>query len=291
MPASPTAAFVVALQWAIVLGGALLFWRDVISPAARARRESARLAPWITPLSDLLMFLWLVICGGILLPVIAGAAATSLGLGPDAKTILVNAAYHSGMLLGVFIHRRLLAFRPPAATPPPPALPGEEPSDNAAPAPLPLGPALRIGALTLLTWMPIVFLTAFLWGQIMRAIGLPTDAQDSVTLFKSIKSPALLGLMILFAAVIAPINEEFIFRGGLFRYARTRLPRWAGFVLPACLFAALHGHLPSFAPLAVLGVVFSLAYERTGRLEAAIFAHALFNSYNVVCIFLAPELS
>ena len=94
--------------------------------------------------------------------------------------------------------------------------------------------------------------------------------------------------MIVLATVVAPATEELIFRAGIFRYARTRLPRWAALLLPACLFAALHNHLASFAPLVVLGLVFSLAYERTGRIGTAIVAHALFNLYSVIRIFLDP---
>jgi membrane protease YdiL (CAAX protease family) len=35
----------------------------------------------------------------------------------------------------------------------------------------------------------------------------------------------------------------------------------------------------------VLAVIFSLAYERTGRIGTAIVAHALFNLHTVVLIF------
>jgi len=68
-----------------------------------------------------------------------------------------------------------------------------------------------------------------------------------------------------------------VFRAGVFRYARTRLPRRAALLLPAILFAAVHADLPSFAPLLVLGLVFSLAYERTGNIKTTMVAHALFN--------------
>ena len=109
--------------------------------------------------------------------------------------------------------------------------------------------------------------------------------------FTRTQSPVLITAMIALAAIIAPITEELIFRAGIFRYARTRLPRWAALLLPACLFAALHNHLASFAPLVVLGIVFSLAYERTGRIATAMVAHALFNSYSVLRIFIDPPAS
>jgi membrane protease YdiL (CAAX protease family) len=51
----------------------------------------------------------------------------------------------------------------------------------------------------------------------------------------------------------------------------------------------MHNHLASFAPLVVLGIVFSLTYERTGRIGTAIVAHALFNSYSVIRIFIDPN--
>lgn len=284
MPVTPAVTFVISLQWAIALVGAVLLWIRVLSPAGRARREPARLAPWVTPLSDLMMFLWLVICGAILFPLLTQLLCNALALDIPTKTVVVNAAYHCGMLLGVAAHQKLFAFRLPAAESELSANPS-----SSAPAPLPLGAALREGALTLLMWMPIVLLAAFLWSTAMRAVGLPTESQNLVELFKTIKSPVLLGLMVLFASVIAPINEELIFRRGIFRYARTRLPRWGALLLPACLFSALHGHLSGFAPLAALGIAFSLAYERSGRLVSAIFAHALFNSYTVICLFIAPE--
>ena len=65
---------------------------------------------------------------------------------------------------------------------------------------------------------------------------------------------------------------------------RTRLPRWAALVIPSCLFGALHGNLASFAPLVALGIIFSLAYERTGRIATTMIAHGLFNLNTIALI-------
>jgi membrane protease YdiL (CAAX protease family) len=46
----------------------------------------------------------------------------------------------------------------------------------------------------------------------------------------------------------------------------------------------MHANLASFAPLVALGVVFSLAYERTGRISTSIIAHALFNITTTVLV-------
>jgi membrane protease YdiL (CAAX protease family) len=81
-----------------------------------------------------------------------------------------------------------------------------------------------------------------------------------------------------------PAAEEILFRAGLFRYLRTRIPRWAAIGLTSALFGALHVSwgspmvgLQSLLPLTALAVVFCLAYERTGLIGTTIVAHALFN--------------
>ena len=69
------------------------------------------------------------------------------------------------------------------------------------------------------------------------------------------------------------------------------MPRWAALLIPALLFASLHVNwvtlegLASFAPLAVLAIMFSLAYERTGHIGTPMVAHALFNLNTVILIF------
>ena len=56
-------------------------------------------------------------------------------------------------------------------------------------------------------------------------------------------------------------------------------------MLPSAVWASLHG-LTAFAPLLALGVVLSLAYERTGNLAVPMLAHALFN-LNTILLLLA----
>ncbi len=276
MPTLP-APVVYSLELGLALVGAMLLWRYAFSPTARAEPRSARLSTWEAPLSDFMLFLWCVFCGGLVLPLIAQfAVARPLGLEGEAKTVLMNGCFQGGMLLGVGAHWFL--FGGGKQVPPPTE-------------PWPLAPALAAGFATFLMCLPLVLLVTLAWGALLNLVGIPRESQDAITFFRTSKSPLLIGLMAVFATVIAPITEELIFRSGMFRFVRTRLPRWAGLLLPACLFAALHGHLPSFAPLVVLGLVFSLAYERTGRIGTSMVAHATFNLHNVVLLFIAPDLS
>ena len=268
MPA-PTNVFASVLELGLVFAGLVLLWRLVFSPAARAAPPPALLAPWDTPLSDVFLFLWLAICGGLVLPIVAQQAVRALALDAQTKLILVNAGFHGGMLAGIAVHQVFFHARAPRT-------------------PLAVGSSLLPGAAAFLLSLPLVVLVGLAWTGLLKLCGLPVEPQDAVAFFTRTKSPVLIAAMIALAAVIAPITEELIFRAGIFRYARTRLPRWAALLLPACLFAALHNHLASFAPLVVLGIVFSLAYERTGRIATAIVAHALFNAYSVLRIFVDP---
>jgi len=81
------------------------------------------------------------------------------------------------------------------------------------------------------------------------------------------------------AAVIAPIAEEFFFRG----FVQTMLGnvfvgRWTPIVLTAAAFGLVHYPQPHAVPaLIVLALLIGYSYERTGSLVAPVLIHALFN--------------
>lgn len=90
-----------------------------------------------------------------------------------------------------------------------------------------------------------------------------------------------------FAVVLAPVAEEFIFRGVLFPFVRQLgFPRLAWFGVSG-LFALIHGDVAVFVPLLVLALALTWLYEKTGNLLAPIAAHSLFNTANLVLLVLA----
>ncbi len=145
----------------------------------------------------------------------------------------------------------------------------------------------KAGLATFLAVLPLVGGVAFCWVILLETVGLPAELQDVVEKFMSLKEPASLALLGGVAVVLAPVAEELLFRGLLFRYARGRLPRWGALLLPAAVWAALHG-LTAFGPLLALGVVLELAYERTGNLAVPMCAHALFNLNTILLLLLDP---
>jgi uncharacterized protein len=84
--------------------------------------------------------------------------------------------------------------------------------------------------------------------------------------------------------LVAPAAEEFFFRGFFYRALRSRFTVLVAAALDGLLFGVIHYDFSSadalliLPPLAVLGFVFCLVYERTGSLFTVIALHAFNNA-------------
>jgi membrane protease YdiL (CAAX protease family) len=91
---------------------------------------------------------------------------------------------------------------------------------------------------------------------------------------------ALLAVAVL-VCVIAPVAEEFFFRGYFFSALRTWKGPWLAAVLTGIVFGAIHvgsAPVPFLVPLMVFGFVLCLIYWRTRSLYPCIALHSLNNS-------------
>lgn len=263
---------VAALELGMLLAGLALLWRLVLSPAARMRRGTSPLEPWPAPINSFLLFLLYIFLGTMFAALVAPLISRQLPLKGDALTIFNGAAAQFGMIAGVVayhfrVERLRLDISPPRAA------------------------LLPSGLATFLISLPILAVTSLAWQAFLELSGLPAQRQDLIRMFAHADSIGLLLTMTALAVVIAPIAEELVFRAGLFRYFRTRMSRSVALVAPALFFAVLHvsdwrtlDGFASVGPLTVLAIVYSIAYERTGRIGTAIVAHALFNLNTVVMI-------
>ena len=91
--------------------------------------------------------------------------------------------------------------------------------------------------------------------------------------------------------VVAPIAEEFFYRGLFFRALRDRYGVWVGAVGSGLLFAVSHTGAGDLAEILLLqiaiglfGVALALIYEWRGSLGANIAAHAAFNLVTVLTV-------
>ena len=150
-----------------------------------------------------------------------------------------------------------------------------------------IGRSIATGTLLLLAAYPLIWLADAIT---QRLEGSGSSKQNIVEMFNGSRSIDQRVMIIVLAVAIAPIAEEFIFRFFLYGVLRRYLGRFTGLLLTAFLFAAVHAHLPSFAPLFVLGTCFTIAYEWSGSIFVSMTMHSLFNSLTL--IFLAfPRLS
>jgi uncharacterized protein len=108
-------------------------------------------------------------------------------------------------------------------------------------------------------------------------------------MFKSIKGWGEYSYLCFFTVVLAPVAEEFIFRGILYPFVKQlNFPKLALFGT-SFLFALIHADKAIFIPLFVLALALTWLYEKTGNLLAPIVAHSLFNAANLVILFYASK--
>jgi membrane protease YdiL (CAAX protease family) len=98
-------------------------------------------------------------------------------------------------------------------------------------------------------------------------------------------------------AVIVPVLEEMLFRGLFQTVIRSlletrnsklegRYNAWIAIFITSGLFSIVHGNVPHWPALFILGVCMGYSYEKSGSLFRPIFIHAFFNSIAVISVLL-----
>ncbi|MBK8001945.1 MAG: CPBP family intramembrane metalloprotease [Verrucomicrobia bacterium] len=106
--------------------------------------------------------------------------------------------------------------------------------------------------------------------------------QPTMQALEATQGPLQRAVFAFTAIVLAPLIEEILFRGILYRTGQQLgFPRLALFG-SSIVFAAIHASLMTLVPLTVLAIIFARLYDHTNRLIAPIVAHSLFNAVNFV---------
>jgi membrane protease YdiL (CAAX protease family) len=88
------------------------------------------------------------------------------------------------------------------------------------------------------------------------------------------------------ACLIAPVSEEFFFRGYAFYAFNKRYGLLVGLFVSALGFSAIHGSIYSLLPIFAAGVGLALAYHWSGSLVPPMVAHAVNNLIAVTMMYL-----
>jgi len=148
-----------------------------------------------------------------------------------------------------------------------------------------LDKSILLAVITLALILPFILQLEQYSVRVLQKIGWPLADERAVLLIVNAKSVWLQIYLAFFAIVLAPVAEEFMFRGVLFPYVKQLgYPRLAWFGV-SFLFAIIHVNAPTFVPLFVLALIFTWLYQKTDCLLAPIAAHSLFNTANLVILF------
>ncbi|MFT3782116.1 MAG: CPBP family intramembrane metalloprotease [Nibricoccus sp.] len=273
-------------EYALIGAGWWLLWKLYCSKEAKTKSQSPRLPHWEISTPTFFAAALFVLGAWFLAQIAAGSLASHF---PGLK----NDAPLAAIVLGGMAQILLLAGCAAAAA----YLKREYTTTSRQNQPAARNVAIALwpaAFVTCIVTISVVYPVQLLWEKLLQLVHLPTDKQEMIEIFFQAASPLRLAGLIVMAVVLAPVGEELVFRAGLFRFLRGRVPRWVALSLPALMFASLHvganlKGLITVAPLTALGIVFSIAYERTGRIAVPILAHALFNLHTVVFLLLGLE--
>lgn len=242
----------------------------------RLRQPPIGVAPWQTQWRSFGILAWTLFCSVLLVQFILNTGKLSLD-SPDAKAwqVLRSGFGTHLALLGTFYgFCRFYSTCFP---------------QHLNTVSLPLTTALPKALYYLLLTLPFLAAWGLITSYFQRVGQQPTvlDPQPLVRIVAETQSLLAFLLLALLAIGIAPISEELIFRGTLYRFLKGRVRPTTALILSAIVFAGFH--LPTLVyaiPLFILGLLLGYSYERTGNLTVPILFHALFNANTVIAIVL-----
>lgn len=282
-------ALISVYSLALLFAGFVLLAREMYADGYEKPRNP--LPSWNESLGIFLLFLALVVVLSILsanLVAIATEDWDNNALLEPWRTPLVGLASQSGMLLAVLViflpkcrqffmfegGERHFVFNPERTQP---AL-----------------QKITLGLCLMLAAIPMIGACKVLWDEVLKFLQdlgyqVSLEPQALLDLFR-FDQPGVLALMVFLAVVVAPVVEEFVFRGVIYRYLKgVSSPRMA-LIISSILFSLIHSNLAAALPLFLLGMLLCRAYEKSQNILVPISMHAFFNANTIVMMFLIPHL-
>jgi membrane protease YdiL (CAAX protease family) len=162
--------------------------------------------------------------------------------------------------------------------------------EPASPLPPPAPPLTSLAQTGL--HLLLAVLGSYVLAVAMHLLGFPVAEQPLVVeISRGPTSSPEVGVLVVSALLLAPLGEELLFRGRLFRRVAARAGLTSAYATSALLFAAVHLNLQGFVIYAWLGLVFARVYMVTGRLGAAVAVHFGNNAVTLAALLFAPGLT
>lgn len=288
-----------AYFFVLALASLILFsrdaWEDFNGP------KTNPLPSWNVGLMTFLYFLCIV--GALYLAFAAGAMTLTEAWknNPVLKPWRVpvsGIASQAGMLAGLVVTLRLASGYgswEPQESPPSEALTPARNAFQFNAAKLKIRECIVRGLIGMLAAMPVMMLAGFLWYQALELLSelgyrVNLERQPLLDIMNTDAGISVFVALVFLAVVVAPIVEELVFRGVVYRYLKGVFSPRAGMVFSSLFFSLIHLNLLSFIPLFLLGMLLCRVYEKSKNICVPIAMHAFFNANSVLSNVLAPQL-
>ena len=104
------------------------------------------------------------------------------------------------------------------------------------------------------------------------------ESQDIIEVFIGIDSFSVKILAVISIGILAPISEEIVFRGLVYRTLKG-IAFFRGTL--NAVFSAIHANAFVFLPLFIMGMILAASYEKSGSIVVPMLVHSLFNFSNI----------
>ena len=140
----------------------------------------------------------------------------------------------------------------------------------------------RHGVIRYLFTLPIIIGAGYIVNAAFGYYGITPELQDVVQWVLDEKSPLILGCLLFFGIIIAPVVEEIFFRGFLQSALKKSFGGRYAVIMSAALFSAVHIDIFAFLQIFILGLLLGHLYEKTKTLTASIIVHVTHNLLTLV---------
>lgn len=269
-----------ALLFGVALFGAIASYarpvRDPYGPEEQRIWER-----WNLPLTSFLLLLWLVLLVILFSPAL-GRSLSTLIVGesedPRALSVAATVVMQAGLVAVILAAIRLRGW----------SFAGFFAAEG-----VPWREAVRHSGHLFFRTLPLVWLVGLVWGGLLlglKELGVGIDPEPQLAAVwiaesESLAFLAIMGLMVVFAA---PLTEELVFRGLLYRFLSERVSARFALVASGILFALLHASLQSFLPLCFLGLLLAKIYQDTRDLRTPMLYHLYFNLFSFLNLLFLP---
>jgi membrane protease YdiL (CAAX protease family) len=150
---------------------------------------------------------------------------------------------------------------------------------------LPVGKAVALALGLIIAAFPLVAVGGLITHNFLQN---SAKEQELVQRFREVAASSdQMAILTIFVAavVVAPLVEEFLFRGYFYGVLKRYVGGLPSGLFTAALFAAVHTNLASLTSLFILAVCFTIAYESSGSLLVPMSMHAIFNLTQLVFVY------